>query len=232
MLEWKGKTPVSTQFDDVYFSAEDGLAESTHVFLTSNNLPERFKQQTTPFTIYELGFGTGLNFLNVFRLWKEYPNKFPLNFVSCEKYPLNIADMERSLQVWPELKTEIEPFLQKYAELNLAEGWHILEIVEGLTLSLYVGDGTTMLKTAPQQRLEMADAWFLDGFAPAKNPEMWTAEVFEHMAKLSKDGTTFATFTAAGTVRRGLQDVGFDVRKVKGFGRKRDMTVGTWCANL
>jgi len=232
LLQWKGQTPVSTQFDDVYFSAENGLAESTYVFIEGNNLPERFKRQTDPFVLYEMGFGTGLNFLNIFRLWKCFQNKFPLNFVSCEKYPLKITDMENALGVWPELQAEVEPFLQKYPAEKLGEGWHHLEIVAGLTLNLFVGEGLTMLKTAATEGLKPADGWFLDGFSPAKNPDMWSVDIFDAMAKLSKPHTTFATFTAAGFVRRGLQDVGFEVQKVKGFGCKRDMTVGTWCANL
>lgn len=231
-LIWKGKTPISTQFDDVYFSAENGLAESTHVFLDGNNLPERLKTQKMPFTIYEMGFGTGLNFLNIFRLWNSTNQKSPLNFVSCEKYPLKIADVEKSLQFWPELRAEVEPFLQKYPQKPLGEGWHHFEIVKDLRLSLFVGDGVAMLKGAAGEGLQKADAWFLDGFAPAKNPEMWSTEVFEAMAALSQENATFATFTAAGFVRRGLQEVGFEVQKIKGFGRKRDMTVGTWCANL
>lgn len=231
-LQWKGNTPVSTQFDDVYFSAEDGLAESTHVFLEGNNLPQRFATQTDPLTVYELGFGTGLNFLNIFHLWNVNQRKFALNFVSVEKYPLNFADMENSLQVWADVADEASAFLEKYPRGALTKGWHHFEIVKGLTLSLFVGEGAEMLQTAPNEGLPMADAWFLDGFAPAKNPEMWSATIFENMAKLSHPNTTFATFTAAGFVRRGLQDAGFEVRKVKGFGRKRDMTVGKLCASL
>lgn len=233
-LQWKGATPVSTVFDDVYFSAEDGLAESTHVFLEGNNLPQRLQNQTAPMTVYEMGFGTGLNFLNIFRLWNVSGRKEVLNFVSCEKYPLKFADMEKSLQVWTSLTAEVQPFLQEYPKGTagdaLGEGWHQFEIVEGLNLHLFIGNGVDMLQAAPAQGrvagFGLADAWFLDGFAPAKNPDMWTTEVFEHMAKLSKPGTTFATFTAAGFVRRGLAGVGFNIQKVRGFGRKRDMTIG------
>lgn len=231
-LIWKGATPVSTQFDDVYFSAEDGLAESTYVFLEGNNLPERLQNQQTPLTIYELGFGTGLNFLVLFQLWNKSDRKNAINFVSVEKYPLGFADMEKSLRVWQGVEAEVDAFLEKYPRNTLQEGWYHIEIVEGLTLSLFIGEGLDMLKTAKAEGLKPADAWFLDGFAPSKNPDMWTPEVFENMAKLSMAGTTFATFTAAGFVRRGLQDVGFEVRKVKGFGRKRDMTVGKLCASL
>lgn len=231
-LQWKGQTPVSTQFDDVYFSAEDGLAESTYVFLEGNNLPQRLKNQTEPFTVYELGFGTGLNFLNILRMWNGIGGGFALNFISVEKYPLKFTDVEKSLAVWPELAPEIESFLQKYPRTEPEKGWHHFDIAENVRLSLFVGEGEEMLKTAVAEGLPNADAWFLDGFAPSKNPDMWSSQVFENMAKLSKEGTTFATFTAAGFVRRGLQGVGFTVRKVKGFGRKRDMTVGTLCANL
>lgn len=235
-LTWKGATPVSTQFDDVYFSADDGLAESRYVFLESNHLPQRFEQKPQNFTVYELGFGTGLNFLNVLRLWNELGFEFPLNFISVEKYPLKFADMEKSLRVWPVIAPEVASLLEKYKEIEekygFSAGWHHLEVAPKIRLSLFIGDATDMLTTAASEGLSRADAWFLDGFAPAKNPDMWDATIFENMAKLSQEGTTFATFTAAGAVRRGLQDAGFSVQKVKGFGRKRDMTVGKWCASL
>ena len=231
-LEWRDKTPVSTAFDDVYFSAENGLDESTHVFLVGNNLPERFKSLTQPFTILETGFGTGLNFLNVLRLWNNSSPKGQLNFISCEKYPLNIAEMVKSLQVWPELNAEVKLLLASYRNIKSFKGWQRLEVTKGVALHLFFGDVVEMFESLDSAGFVTVQAYFLDGFAPAKNPDMWTSEVFENMAKRSADGTTFATFTAAGFVRRGLEAAGFTVQKVKGYGRKRDMTVGNWCASL
>ncbi|MBI1301278.1 MAG: tRNA (5-methylaminomethyl-2-thiouridine)(34)-methyltransferase MnmD [Alphaproteobacteria bacterium] len=202
--------PRSEQFDDVYFSVEDGLAETRHVFLDGNNLPQAW-QGKEHFTICETGFGTGLNFLAVLKLLKDNPVK--LHYISIEKYPLSKEEIQSYLSVWEELSEELDMMLSVYPD-----GGQVGDV----TLELHFAD---VNKTMPRLDQEV-DCWFLDGFKPSSNPDMWTDNVFQNMARLSKKGSTFATFTSAGFVRRGLQDVGFDVRKVPGFGRKREMCVG------
>ena len=234
-VAWRGDTPVCSQYDDVYFSAQNGLAETEHVFLQGNNLPERFKKANT-FTIGELGFGTGLNFLAAMQLWqKNHPDSRgkTFNFISCEKYPLKYADMEHIVAVMEDKIPNTKEYWQVWkgivpdTKVVPQKGWHILKIGQG-RLHLYVGDVLEMLATMPQK----ADAWFLDGFSPAKNPAMWQPEVFQAVAEQSAADATLATFTAAGHVRRSLQAAGFKVAKVKGYGHKRDMTVGNLCDTI
>ena len=223
-------TPVSDLFDDVYFSNESGLEETRYVFLQQNGLPERWAQhQASFFHIIETGFGTGLNFLLAwqhFRLHRQQQSAAlcqRLYFSSFEKYPLQLADLRQALQSWPALKELAEQLLAQYP-LALP-GCHRLQFEQGnVTLDLWLGDVHDSMPQLPVQN--QADAWFLDGFAPSKNPQMWQPELFQQMARLAKKGTTVATFTSAGLVRRGLQDAGFSVRKIKGYGRKREMTVG------
>ena len=206
----------SKEFDDLYFSAEDGLAETRHVFLDGNDLPGAW-QGKERFVIAETGFGTGLNFLAVWKLFEETAREGQtLEFISFEKYPLNAVEIEAALEPWAD-ELDVVELISVYSQESC-----VLQINEHVTLHLIFGDVNEELPKLEAQ----VDCWFLDGFKPATNPEMWTDTVFENMARLSRQGTTFATFTAAGVVRRGLQTVGFDVRKVAGFGRKREMLVG------
>ena len=204
-LSWRDHdTPVSTVFDDVYFSADDGLAESRYVFCDGNSLAARFATATR-FVIGETGFGTGLNAAVMHALWQQTaPPGATYAYYSVEKYPLSPAERLRALGRWPEL----------------AAASHTLPA----QVQLLIGDAATCLPQIP----EPVDAWFLDGFAPAKNPDMWSAAVFAAIASRSRPGTTFATFTAARAVREGLQTVGFQVEKIKGFGRKRHMLRGVF----
>lgn len=213
--------PRSELYDDVYFSAEDGLAETRHVFIEGNNLPDAWAH-ADEFIIAETGFGTGLNFLAAWQLFEETakPDQC-LKFISVELYPLRAIEIEEYLAPWSkEFKTILPVFLEKYPEKLL--GRHAINITERITLELYFGDVNDVL---PQLQA-VVDAWFLDGFKPSKNPEMWSDIVFENMVRLTKLNGTFSTFTAAGFVRRGLEAVGFEVRKTPGFGRKREMIVG------
>lgn len=222
-----GSVPRSEQFDDVYFSVEDGLAETRHVFLGGNRLRERWSDPAKAgvFTIAETGFGTGLNFLAVWHLWIELKgrNRFGnLEFISVEKYPVSSRFIREVLSVWADEFSDIlEPFCNGYPQ-DLHEGIHVFSPAPDVRVSLHIGDANDVL---PQMEGRV-DAWFLDGFKPASNPEMWTQRIFENMARLSVPGASFATFTAAGAVKRGLRDTGFEVTKVKGFGRKRDMLRG------
>ncbi|MBJ7549283.1 bifunctional tRNA (5-methylaminomethyl-2-thiouridine)(34)-methyltransferase MnmD/FAD-dependent 5-carboxymethylaminomethyl-2-thiouridine(34) oxidoreductase MnmC [Marinomonas ostreistagni] len=218
--------PRSSAFDDVYFDKDAGLDETRYVFLEHNLLSERFSSLSPHqrFTIAETGFGTGLNFLCAWQLFLEQsPNDSWLHFVSVEKYPLSKDKLEQSLAMWPSLKQLAQPLVAKYPVL--CHGLHTLFFPEQrTTLTLWFGEASEGFKALNGQ----VDAWFLDGFAPSKNPDMWSDELFQNIQRLSIEGSTFATFTAAGIVRRGLKSHGFDVQKVKGFGHKREMMIGSF----
>lgn len=225
-LSWsEDGQPFSTRFDDVYFSRESGLAETRHVFLQHNDLSRRWRALPpgTRFCIGETGFGTGLNFLCAWQLWDELaPADARLHFVSCEKYPLRREDLQRALALWTELTPWADQLLAQYSDL--APGWQHFNLADGrVTLTLLIGD---VLDTLPQLDARV-DAWFLDGFAPVRNPDMWQPALYAQLARLSAPSATLATFTSVGEVRRGLQAVGFEMRKVKGYGRKREMLCGT-----
>lgn len=223
-LDWSTGLPVSADYGDVYFSRDSGLAETRHVFIENNQLPQRFAALPADglFVIGETGFGTGLNFLVAWQCFLQHaPASARLAFVSTEKHPLTPDDLQRALAMWPELAAESGALLRQYQVM--APGWHRYLLAGGrITLTLLVGDA---LATLPELDARV-DAWFLDGFAPSRNPDMWQPALFEQLARLSKPGATLATFTSAGIVRRGLAEAGFDVEKVAGFGSKREMTRG------
>lgn len=213
-LDWKdGTIPVSRRFDDPYFSLADGLAETRHVFLAGNGLPDRL---TDGFHIAELGFGTGLNMLATQIAFATTARPGNLRFTSFEAFPLSAADIARALQAFPEALAVAGPFLHAWGEGQRRFA------LPGLTVEVIEGDARTTLPLWQGR----ADAWFLDGFSPAKNPELWSpdlmAEVFTH----TLPGGTFATYTAAGHVRRSLAEAGFAVERRPGHGRKRHMTAG------
>lgn len=212
----------SAQYDDVYFSAQDGLAETRHVFLAGNDLPAAWAGRSDEFVIAETGFGTGLNFLAAWKLFEETADAgATLHYISVEKFPLSGSVIAAELEGW---SVDLQPFLNQYLK---AYGQEIqktqeIQITDRVTLTLLIGDVSDVL----QEIQFAADCWFLDGFSPANNPDMWNANVFAQVARLTKDGGSFATFTAAGFVRRGLAYFGFEVSKKAGFGRKREMAVG------
>lgn len=226
-------TPVSEQFDDIYFSNSDGLQECHYVFLQHNNLPNRWlsSAENTGFHIAETGFGTGLNFLATQSAWREsgaQARGIKLVFTTFEKYPLSKQDLITALKVWPEIEDIAQALSAQYPEqidsdvqLVLADGMIELNIVFG-----DVNERIAVLNTNSP-----VDAWYLDGFAPSKNPDMWTQNLFDHMARLASPACTVATFTAAGFVRRGLIEAGFTMAKDKGFGCKREMIYGTKAAD-
>lgn len=222
-IEFDAGTPHSVAFGDVYFSRAGGVAETEYVFLRGNGLPERWLERPR-FTIGEIGFGTGLNFLVA---WKRFCETAPagavLHYLAVERYPLPVEILRQALAQQPELAAQAEGLLKAYP-LRLP-GVHRLHL-ERVVLTLYIGDVAEML---PQMDAAV-DAWFLDGFSPAKNPDMWREAMFARMAALSAPGARVATFTAAAAVRRGLEGAGFKVQKVPGFGHKRDMLVAEWAA--
>ncbi|MDW5285497.1 bifunctional tRNA (5-methylaminomethyl-2-thiouridine)(34)-methyltransferase MnmD/FAD-dependent 5-carboxymethylaminomethyl-2-thiouridine(34) oxidoreductase MnmC [Alteromonas macleodii] len=227
-------TPVADHFNDVYFSNDSGIDETQHVFVAGNDLAERWQQWPNPtFVIAETGFGTGLNFLVAMRAFNEFRAANPdhplkrLYFITTEKFPLPQQDMQRALEAFPTLKDEAEALVSLYP-MGL-EGCHRLHFDNhSTTLDLWIGDVHELLPQWHSPVNGLIDAWFLDGFAPSKNPDMWTDALFSQMARLSKTGTTFGTFTAAGIVKRGLAGVGFTIKKRNGFGRKRDMLTGVF----
>lgn len=227
-LTWTGSVPRSTRFDDVYYSVEDGLAESRHVFLDGNHLAQRLAalpdRPDQCFRVGETGFGTGLNILALWQLWQQTGHRHArLEILSAEAWPLAPETLVTAHQAWPEL-TALSARLVSLLPPPLP-GTHVLPLEPGrVTLTLLHGDASRQLATHET----CVDAWFLDGFAPAKNPEMWTPAVFAALARLSHPGTTLATFTSAGVVRRGLAEAGFTVSRTAGFGRKRDMSVATF----
>ncbi|HEY9032823.1 MAG TPA: bifunctional tRNA (5-methylaminomethyl-2-thiouridine)(34)-methyltransferase MnmD/FAD-dependent 5-carboxymethylaminomethyl-2-thiouridine(34) oxidoreductase MnmC, partial [Pseudomonadales bacterium] len=210
-------------FDDPYFSRDDGPAETDHVFVAGNALAQRFA--TLParaqFAIGETGFGTGLNFLRACQCFLNHaPADARLHFISTEKHPLSHSDLARALQCWPDAALGRDLLAQWPAA---TAGFHRRQFADGrISLTLLQGDSTAMLR----QLRYPVDAWFLDGFAPARNPDMWQPTLFNELARLSRPGTTLATFTSAGFVRRGLLEAGFAVHRVPGFGRKREMLTG------
>ncbi len=211
-LDWRdGIVPVSRRFDDPYFSLADGLAETRHVFLAGNGLPARLGPG---FSIAELGFGTGLNMLAT--LIAAEGRAGPVRYTSFEAFPLTAAQIGRALEAFPEAAAVAGPFLAAWAA-----GGRRFDIGP-LRVEVIVGDAR---ETLPAWK-GAADAWFLDGFAPAKNPELWSDEMMAQVAGHTLPGGTFATYTAAGHVRRALAAAGFAVERRAGYGRKRHMTVG------
>ncbi|WP_370399882.1 tRNA (5-methylaminomethyl-2-thiouridine)(34)-methyltransferase MnmD [Sulfitobacter sp. JB4-11] len=211
-IEWRGgDVPVSTRFDDPYFSLDDGVAETGHVFLRGNDLPARF---TAGFHIAELGFGTGLNMLVAWDAWMRAGHKGPLRFTSFEAFPLTQSDMARAHRAFPSFGGRRDMLCESWTPTG---GQFALP---GLDAEIIIGDARDMLPLWGAK----ADAWFLDGFAPARNPEMWSPALMAGVAAHTQPNGTAATYTAAGEVRRGLAAAGFTVQRVPGYGRKRHMT--------
>ena len=213
-LSWKPNgVPVSRRFDDPYYSLDNGLDETTHVFLTGNGLPERFYDG---FSIGELGFGTGLNFLATLKLWQDSGQKGCLEYISFEAFPLEKDELLRAHAAFPVLVSVSELLVGSWDALKQSG---VVQI-ENIRLTLVRGDAR---KTLPQWQ-GLCDCWYLDGFSPAKNPELWEPELMKSVAEKSKQGGTLATYSAASFVRQNLADAGFSVSRVKGFGRKKHMT--------
>ncbi|MDP6536045.1 MAG: bifunctional tRNA (5-methylaminomethyl-2-thiouridine)(34)-methyltransferase MnmD/FAD-dependent 5-carboxymethylaminomethyl-2-thiouridine(34) oxidoreductase MnmC [Gammaproteobacteria bacterium] len=228
-LRWiESDLPYSRQFGDLYYSREDELGESRHAFLEANELRHRWQQAADSklsFTIAEIGFGSALNFLLTWQLWRSSTHKpAGLHYIAFEKYPFSSSDLKRVQQRWPVL-TDFSRALQAVYP-DQCSGCHRLLLEDGLILDLHLGDARTQLQnhaTADGQ----VDAWYLDGFNPQLNPELWQRKLFQLIAAASKPAATLSTYSAAGAVRRQLQAVGFEVEKTSGFGRKRHMLVAT-----
>lgn len=219
-LTWdEGDMPYSQEFGDHFYCRTDGRLECGHVFLAGNRLPDSFRDKTE-FTIGELGFGTGLNFCETWRQFRETGVHGKLHFVSFERFPMQRTDIDRALSHWPEIERERLALCAAWPEepaghvaLELAPNAR-LTVVCGAALEQIGGFGETF------------DAWYLDGFAPSRNPDMWSAELMQLVHDHTRAGGTFATYAAAGFVRRNLQAAGFAVERRKGFAGKREMLCG------
>jgi len=235
LIKWDSQgTPYSVVFDDMYFCAVNGYEDALYIFCGGNHLEERFKGLDPAvkgvFTIVETGFGTGLIFCVAWKLWNEHaPSSWTLNFLSVEKYPLPASELERALSAWPILKSQADELSAHYNVLSDEAG--VFSFDQGRVLLTIVFDDILLgLGKIAREGLAFpgADALFLDGFSPRKNPEMWTEDVFARLARLSGPGTTLATFTVAGWVRRGLESRGFRIQKVTGYGCKNQMLEGSF----
>ncbi len=213
------QTPVATQFDDPYYSREDGRAESHAVFLHGNGLPQRWQHLTGTFQIAELGFGTGLNFLQTWHVWSQTAGPDAhLAYTSFERWPLAATDIARAISPWPELAGEMHQFLDAWPRARSGQA----VTVANVTLTVVIGDARETLSAFQGP----VDAWYLDGFSPAANPELWQADLLATAYAITAPGGTFSTYTSAGWVRRNLAAAGFEVEKVQGFGRKRERLQG------
>ncbi len=230
ILEWDAAGwPHSVTYGDIYYSSADALGESTHVFLQGNHLAERWESlRAGHFIIGELGFGAGLNFLNACRLWCEQASAgSTLHYLGCELHPLTLANLRRVHAQWPELQAYSAALLQQYPEHTAGVHQLVLRFPQReVRLSLVYGDAATLLASLYQPEGFRVDAWFLDGFAPKLNPALWEPQLLHTVSRLSKPGTTVATYSVAGEFRRNLADAGFDVRKVRGYASKREMLQG------
>jgi tRNA 5-methylaminomethyl-2-thiouridine biosynthesis bifunctional protein len=238
-IEWRDNLPYSRDFNDIYFSRQDGLKETHYTFIEGNQLTERWKKlKSQTFTIAELGFGTGLNFLATAHHWHNIVQahnknsdrqKKWLHYYSIEKHPLTLADLTRALTNWPQFESSAEHLVQFYP-LPIRGIWLIKFKSLRVQLFLIQDDFTSALEHFNSNRLTV-DAWYLDGFAPAKNQSAWLDQIFSRISQSSRQASSIATFTAAGHVRRKLESVGFQISKRKGFGTKREMLVGTFIAS-
>lgn len=234
VLDWNELgTPVSNDFDDVYFSNANGLEETRYVFLQQNGLPDRWNDfSRRRFVVAETGFGTGLNFLALWQQFKAFRAENPdatvkeLHFISFEKFPVTLDDLKKAHLSWPEL-SDLAQQLHAHYPPAVAD-CHRIILEDGLiTLNLWFGDIQDCMPQVWTGDEGIVDAWFLDGFAPSKNLAMWNLDVYKGMRNLARSGCTLATFTAAGFVRRELIEAGFEMKKTKGFGHKREMLTGT-----
>jgi tRNA 5-methylaminomethyl-2-thiouridine biosynthesis bifunctional protein len=210
-------TPYSEAFDDVYHSAAGGVAQARHVFLNGNRVPERWAGRGR-FVILETGFGAGINFLTTWQAWRRDPARCRrLHFVSIEKHPFALGDAKTLFENYPELKLEARELEAKWP--TLVPGAQRIELDGGnVVLTLFFAD----IKVARELRLA-ADAFYLDGFAPAKNPDMWSPALMRSLARLAAPGATAATWSVAASVRHALEETGFTVEKLPGFGEKKEM---------
>lgn len=212
--------PYSRAFDDHFYCRSDGRLECGHVFLAGNDLPRRWQRREL-FRIAELGFGTGLNLCETWRQWRETaPEGASLHFTSFERFPMARADIDRALSHWPEIERERAILTAMWPDAP--EGRVEIELEPRMRLTVACG---AALDSLSEEKIPF-DAWYLDGFAPSRNPDMWSAELMAEVYGLTVPGGRFGTYAAAGFVRRNLAAAGFIVERRPGFAGKREMLCG------
>mgnify|MGYP001470861512 CR=1 FL=1 len=215
-------TPRSLHFDDIYYNVDGGLAEKYYVFIDGNNLPQRFEKLEKNFNLLELGFGTGLSFLLTAIEFNKFDSKYELNFTSTELYPLSFEEIDLALKKWDDLYSNkiTKEFLMQYKQKELIKDIKIK--LNNVNLHILVGDARETLKSINEKQ----NCFYLDGFAPSKNPIMWGEEVFSQVKRLSAENSTATTYSVSRLVKDILTFAGFDYSKRKGFGKKREMIIG------
>ncbi|MBN4076042.1 bifunctional tRNA (5-methylaminomethyl-2-thiouridine)(34)-methyltransferase MnmD/FAD-dependent 5-carboxymethylaminomethyl-2-thiouridine(34) oxidoreductase MnmC, partial [Gammaproteobacteria bacterium AH-315-E17] len=237
-LNWDDTgNPYSKDYQDIFYSRADALAESSYIFLEANNLAERWQNLNgKSFIIGECGFGGGLNFLNTCKLWSENfaqhesaPINSTLYYLACDLHPFNKKELTHLHQKYPELTTYSDALLQVYPPLLAGIHSRYL-ILKGckVVLILMFGDTRKMLEKVWQANGFRVDAWYLDGFSPALNADMWDEPLCSALADLSKVGTTLSTYSAAGLVKKSLRKNDFTIERKTGFANKRHMLVGKY----
>ncbi|MFT4861272.1 MAG: tRNA 5-methylaminomethyl-2-thiouridine biosynthesis bifunctional protein [Pseudohongiellaceae bacterium] len=229
-IEWDASnSPRAKDFDDVYFSTSGAEAETEHVFLAANNLANRWaqlKQSHQPFTIAEIGFGSGLNFAKTLQLWESTDEKpLKLHYIAFEKHPLSAEDMHRAHANWPHLQPYFDQLLKNYHPFSRV--CYRIAVAQDITLDLHFGDALSRLRTLYLPANAAVDCWYLDGFSPRQNTALWSEELCSELARLCKHNGTLSTYSAAGWVRNNLTNAGFDVKKTAGFAGKRHMLSAT-----
>lgn len=236
-LQWQQDgRPFASDYMDVYFSRGDEVAESLHVFLAANKLESRWEElheASRSFVIGELGLGCTLNFLNTWQIWQQFKTRRPdsplrLHYVAMEKHPLTLADLQRAHQLWPQFAELSSRLLAHYPDHSI--GCHRLLLQDDVVIDLHYGDACASLRQIVDSGSSNIDCWFADGFSPKSNPALWQSELFGLIARCSGPGTTLSSYSAAGTVRRALQEHGFSVDKPPGFGNKRHMLSARFAA--
>lgn len=232
--------PYSKEFDDIYFDNKTGCEQSKNVYIEANSILERLKNNKELFTIAETGFGTGLNFILTLEAYKKATSHLSedcikktspsenkkLHFISVEKYPLTKEELAKSFLLFPHLIEFYQPLLEQYPDdiTNIINETILCDFFDGaVSLTLYIGDATEKYTALKSSKEGIIDAWYLDGFSPRKNPEMWSIELFSQIARLAKEQSTLSTFTIAGFVRRQLIEVGFRLQKIETSGVKKEI---------
>jgi len=230
-ISWIDGQPQSLDFEDVYFQVDEGLNESHHVFLKPNLVTERLKKpahQADCLKITEAGFGSGLNFIACYTEWLNLPEpKKHLEFTSIEGFPLTREDLMRAAEFWPDLEEAYSQLISSYP--SPIEGAHLLQFEQGRVRLRLV---FKPIKQAIEEHSLPSDIWFLDGFTPSRNSDMWHEQLFTYIAYHSNPETTLSTFTSASVIRRALENNGFRVTKLSGFGPKREMISAHFTGNL
>ncbi|MBT8449686.1 MAG: tRNA (5-methylaminomethyl-2-thiouridine)(34)-methyltransferase MnmD [Gammaproteobacteria bacterium] len=221
-IQWQNNRPYNTQYQDIYFSVAGGLAESRHVFIEGNNLRSRWQNLKAgeEFTIFEAGFGSGLNFLTTWQLWLEIKPLGKLCYITCENNPFNKRQYSQALEPFSDSMPElIQQFLSIIQQpTDTISHFALQSDVELVVINCDINSLATVMPPSPN-----IDAVYLDGFSPAKNPEMWSVELCKTLFKNSSAGASAATYSVAGNVKRNLSSAGFTIQKKPGFGTKREM---------